>query len=187
MQLNIYLISHPIIKILSNSITQSNINNKNEQKYLSLLIIYEIMRKNLHIKSIYIKQIFTLKTIYTLNSLQQNYIITNLSNTYFFISEITNIIPNFSLINIDYLDSENNTINKLNKILKNNKIIKKIIIFETMLTNIDTINLITILIENIQIKIEELNIACLGCNNEILNQISQKYPKLNIYTAKIIL
>nr|YP_009393820.1 uracil phosphoribosyltransferase [Caloglossa beccarii]ARW62382.1 uracil phosphoribosyltransferase [Caloglossa beccarii] len=189
MQLNIYLISHPIIKILSNSTIQNeiNINNKNEKKYLSLFIIYEIMRKHLYIKNIYIKQIFNLKTIYTLDSQQQNYIITNLSNTYFVLEEINNIIPNLHIININYLDLNNYTVEQLTKIVKNKKYRKRIIVFEFFLTNITIIEVIKVLIDNIKIKIEQLDIACLTCNNKVLKQISQKYPKVNIYTTKIII
>lgn len=189
MQLNIYLISHPIIKILSNSIIYNNesINNKNEKKYLSLFLIYEIMRKRLTIKKIYIKQIFDLKTIYKLEPSQQNYIITNLSKTYFVIGEINTIIPNFNIINIDYFDSKEIILKKFDTTIKNKTKVTKIIIFEILLTSINILNLIETLINNMRIKIEELDIACIACNKKILNEISYKYPKLNIYTAKIII
>nr|YP_009392580.1 uracil phosphoribosyltransferase [Caloglossa monosticha]ARW61142.1 uracil phosphoribosyltransferase [Caloglossa monosticha] len=192
MQLNIYLISHPITQILSNSFTYQNINidinENNNKKYLSLLLFYEIMRKNLKIKNIYVKQILKLKTIYLPDFYQQNYIITDLSNTYFMISEIKAIIPNFNIINIDQLNLNYNLNDKIIKMLKQNqKIKKKIIIFETILIQNYILELIESLIKKLKINAKEINIACLVCNNQILNEISQKYPKLNVYTTKIIL
>lgn len=189
MQLNIYLISHPIIKILSNSIIQNNVNihNKNEQRYLGLFLIYEIMRRYIDVKNIYIKQIFHSKIVYRLNSNKKHYIITNLSNTYSIIGKITFVIPNFHIIDIDYFNWNNHVLNKLNVILNDKKRQKRFIIFENILVQNNIIQLIENLNNKIKVNIKEINIACLACNQQILNKISQKYPKLNIYTTKIIL
>lgn len=192
MQLNIYLVSHPITKVLSNTSTYQsmniNINEQNKKKYLGLLLFYEMMRKHLYVKNIYIKQILNLKTIYWPDFYQHNYIITNLSQTYFIVSEIKEIIPNFNLINIDTFNLSYNINNTIIEILKQKrKIRKKIIIFENTLMQNYILQLIESLVNDLKINIEEINIACLVCNNQILNKISQKYPKLNIYTTKIIL
>ena len=145
------------------------------------------MRKNLSIKNIYIKQILNLKTIYTSEPNQQNYMITNLSKTYFVIEEINTIIPNFNIINIDHFDSKEIIEKKFNATIKHKTKITKIIIFDILFTNINIIKLVETLINTMRIKVEELDLACIACSKKILNEISYKYPNLNIYTAKIII
>lgn len=189
MQLNIYLISHPIIKLLSSSSNYQNTSNYiNEKKYLGLLLFYEMMRKNFFIQTLYIKQILNFKTIYLPDFHQNNYIITNLSDTYFIVSEIVGIIPNLEIINIDQFHQDYYAKHKIKEMLLScKKIKKKIIIFNTTLIENYIIQIIEFLISEIKINIEEINITCLTCSNQVLNKISKKYSELNIYTTKIIL
>lgn len=189
MKLNIYLISHPIIKILSNPYT---INNNdiytNQKKHLTLLLFYEIMRKNLNFKTIHIRQILSLKTIHLPDFHQRNCIITNLSDTYFLISEIQEIIPNLHIINIDTLSASYDANNRIKEILRCNQMTKnKVTIFETILIQNNILQLIEFLTSKLQISIKEVNIACLTCSNQVLKKISEKYPQLNIYTTNIMM
>nr|YP_009392994.1 uracil phosphoribosyltransferase [Caloglossa intermedia]ARW61556.1 uracil phosphoribosyltransferase [Caloglossa intermedia] len=192
MRLNIYLISHPIIKILSNSskyqTTDTSSNEQIRQKYLGFLLFYEIMRKNFYTRTVYIKQISDSKTVFMPDPQKQNYIITNLLDTYSIVSKITEIIPNLNIINISQPDISQETTGKIQEILKyNRKFEKKIVIFETTLIQNYTTHLIEFLINKLKISIKEIDIACLICSHQVLNKISQKYPQLNIYTTRIML
>lgn len=189
MKLNIYLISHPVIKILSSSsILNDNDIYTNQKKHVALLLFYEIMRKNLSFKTIHIKQILDLKTIHLADFYQKNCIITNLSNTYFLISEIKEIIPNLHIINTETLSLNYDVTNQIKKILRHDQMIKNnITIFETILIQNNILQLIEFLINKLQINIKEINIACLTCSKQALNRISEKYPQLNIYTTNIMM
>nr|QCI04536.1 hypothetical protein [Apoglossum ruscifolium] len=187
MLLNIYLISHPIIKILSNSITYLNNNqtiNEYNYKYLGLFLIYEIMRKHISLKSIYINKISYIKEISILDSNIEYYIITNLLNTHYIIGDIKILIPNINIINItNNIESMNDQIKEQINYLNKNK---KIIILDNILDQSWTMILISNLINELNINTNSINIACLACYNQILDNIGQKYPQLNIYTTKII-
>nr|QCI06375.1 hypothetical protein [Dictyurus purpurascens] len=184
MQLNIYIVSHPIIKILSNSIIENNkITNISiyNEKYLGFLLIYELMRKYIKINSIYIKKINYVKKIYIKNHNKQHYIITNLIETYKIIGEITSLLPDIKIINI-------NTKQNIQQIenLQNITFNTEIIIFDKILKSSWILQIIRHLIRKRKICIENIQIVCLACYNQILDKLGNEYPKLEIYTAKII-
>lgn len=181
MLLNIYLISHPIIKLLSKSFNYTEINEAQDNyKYINLFLFYEMMRKHLQIKVIYIKKISYLQTFYMLESNKEYYIITNLLNTYNVVGEIKVLMPNIKILNI------NNYTKSLSQELNNISKVKTIIILENILYQSSIIELITILIKEHKVYIENIHIVCIACYNHILDQLGKKYPKLNIYTTQII-
>nr|YP_009397337.1 uracil phosphoribosyltransferase [Thuretia quercifolia]ARW66523.1 uracil phosphoribosyltransferase [Thuretia quercifolia] len=185
MKLNIYIISHPIIKILSNSIIRNNkiiIKDSQQYKYLGFLLIYETMRKYINIKSIYIKKTNYVKTIYVTDPNKENYIFTNLIETYKIIGEITLLLPEIKVVNID----TKKKIEKIHLDLKNTNTNKEIIIFDTVLKSTWIIEIVKDLNKNKEICIENIKIACLACYNQILNKLGKEYPKLQIYTTEII-
>nr|YP_009295228.1 uracil phosphoribosyltransferase [Dasya binghamiae]AOH77240.1 uracil phosphoribosyltransferase [Dasya binghamiae] len=187
MLLNIYLISHPIIKLLSRSIITSQINQEKydyNSKYIGLFLMYEIMRKYIKIKPIYIKQISYTKEIYMLNKNQEYYVITNLLNTYQTIGELQILIPNIKILHIDNNKQlfDINIIKKINTLNKN----IHIIIFDNILQKSWIIELIEQLTNENNIYITDIHIACIACYNQLLEKLGQKYPSLNLYTTKII-
>lgn len=187
MQLNIYIISHPVIRLLSNSINYDKNHNfiSDKYNYIGLLLIYEIMRKCIKTQSIYIKKINFIEKIYHTDPNEKYYIITNLINTYSMITNIKKIIPEIQLIHIENKEKNFAAINQINKLnlLKNNK---KIIIFDDILYESNIIELIKYIIENTKVSINNIQIACLACYNQLLDKLGSRYPTLNIYTTKII-
>nr|WGH12787.1 Uracil phosphoribosyltransferase [Echinothamnion sp.] len=182
MTLNIYEISHPIIKIL---VTQIN-ENKQEQnyKYLGLLLIYEIFRKYIDIKKIYIKQVRKIKDYNVINKNRTYYILTNLSKTYDIINEIKIILPQIRIIHTDYQNTQ-----EIEKSIKNLTIDLKqdrILIIEKITNNSKIMNLIKYLKKQKNLKNQHINIGCIISHEETLNYIGNDYPKLNVYTTKII-
>lgn len=190
MLLNIYLISHPIIKLLSNSLISSNINQENNyyvdyhNKYIGLFLIYETMRKYIDIKSIYVKKIFYFKEIHLLNNKKEYYIITNLLNTSHIIGELKILIPNIKIINIDYSKNKLN-INIIKQINPSNKN-QDIIIFTNILSENWINELINDLTISSNISTKNMHIACIACYHQILEKLGKQYPHLNVYTTKII-
>jgi len=187
MQLNIYIISHPLIQLLYNSIdnrTNSNISIYNH-KYIGLILLYETMRKYVEIQTIYIKNINSIKTSYYKNPCEKHFIITNIVNTYHIISDIKTLIPEVKIIHIDSKKRNLSNIYKDNNLNLLNKKYKIIILYD-ILYDYNTINLIDDIIENTNISINNIQIACLACYSQLLNKIGSKYPTLNIYTTKII-
>lgn len=186
--LNIYLISHPIITILSDSTLDKNFYKKSKleykHKYLGLFLLYEILRKNISTKNIYIKQILYIKKINIIDNNNKYYILTNLNKTYNLINDINILIPQIKIFNIEpYINFYKNN-KELFQILCNNKVKKNIIILDNIINNTEIFDLIKFLINDC--KINKINIACLACDKQIINKLGNKYPKINIYTTKII-
>nr|QCI05939.1 hypothetical protein [Dasysiphonia japonica] len=187
MLLNIYILSHPIIKLLSPSITQLNTNeeiNHDNIKYIGIFLIYEITRKYISLESIYIKKIFYIQEIHLPNKNEEYYIITDLVKTYKIIGEIQNLIPNIKILHINNQRSLSEiNIKEENNCLNQNK---HIIIFENIITTNLIINLIEQLNNKNNIKIKNIHITCIACYNQVLDELGQRYPQLNLYTTKII-
>nr|YP_010171062.1 uracil phosphoribosyltransferase [Chondria tumulosa]QSD57203.1 uracil phosphoribosyltransferase [Chondria tumulosa] len=184
MQLNIYNISHPIIKLLSNVIKE---NKKNEiissyyYKNLGLLLMYEILRKHITIKKIYIKSIYSIKLINLTNQKRKYIIVTNLLYNYEMLQDIKILLPDIDIININC-----EQINK-SKVKINDTIIKKIEIFilEKELKNINILEVIKYFISHYNISINHISIISIISYENILNELSKKYPKLKVYTTEI--
>nr|WCH56422.1 hypothetical protein [Hypnea sp.] len=189
MQLNIYIISHPIINKLSTQIIYStkqdnhlhiHINNQ-----INFLLIYELLRKWIKIQNIYIKDIDYTKKISIFAPQESYLLLTNLENCCDIINNLKVIMPKLSLIHT-YMSKNNNKDirihHTLNYDIKNNKII----IMEQILNNYSIIDLIDDLINNYQIAITCIKIICIACSNNILDIINKKYSSLEIYTTKII-
>jgi len=182
MQLNVYLISHPIFKILSGNEEQKN---NYQKKYIGLFLIYEILRKEINILTIYIRKINKYNNFYKISKSQEYYIITNLNNTASIIGEIELCIPQVNIIHINNVNK--NTLTDMLKITPHNlNKNRKFIIFDTTL-NLNYITKITqFLVNEVHININNIVIGTFFCNNSILNHIGQEYPQLSVYTTKII-
>lgn len=184
MPLNIYIISHPIFKLLTNSINL-NTNNKQEYlhnyKYIGFILIYEIIRKYIKIKKIYIKCINYIKEIYIIDSDQQYYLFTNLAHNYQMIGDITILIPNITIINVEdnitelFKNQTNNIDNKAH-----------IIILDIIMNTYSIIELIKYLEVETNISLNNIHIGCIECYNHILEKLGEQYRNIDIYTNKII-
>nr|YP_010619566.1 hypothetical protein orf182 [Xiphosiphonia pinnulata]WAX03579.1 hypothetical protein orf182 [Xiphosiphonia pinnulata] len=182
MKLNIYKISHPIIKTL---LSHLHLNKKEQHyKYIGFLLIYEIFRKYIEINKIYIKQINNIKLIDVINKNKKYLILTDISNTYDIINNIKEILPEVHIIHVDYQDTY-----KIEESLKNLKIdinISKILIVEKIINNDTIINLIKYLKKKKNLHSKDINIGCIISNEETLNKMGNHYPELKVYTTKII-
>lgn len=188
MKLNIHLISHPIIRDLSDkshalSITPNN--NYQASKYLGMLIIYETIRSLIKTYSLRIKKTSSKKNILLMDP-KENYtiIFDSLYNLSLF-HEVKFLIPQTTLklikhneLKLRILDLDSETFNLYTKI-----------IIVNYKFNIDYIKtLIKILINTKSIKLHQVYLACIECETEQLVQISQNeiYKNLQIYTTQII-
>nr|YP_010484944.1 uracil phosphoribosyltransferase [Hypnea cervicornis]UVW80638.1 uracil phosphoribosyltransferase [Hypnea cervicornis] len=191
MPLNIYIISHPIITILSTQIIYSlSKNNKiNEPIYdeINFLLIYELLRKWIKVTNIYIKDINQIKEISIFNPKESYTLFTNLEKCYNIINHLKILIPKLSLIHINTCKDKNNNAkiyfnSNQEQYLRNNKII----IVEKILNNNSIINFVNELINDYKIHITSIKIICIVCNKKVLEVINKKYSNLEIYTTKII-
>nr|YP_009295885.1 uracil phosphoribosyltransferase [Schimmelmannia schousboei]AOM64820.1 uracil phosphoribosyltransferase [Schimmelmannia schousboei] len=185
MQLNIYIISHPIIEIMMNKIIYSQSNNiQKYYKKIGLLMVYEVLRKWMKIQTIYIKQINQIKELCILNTKESYVIITNLVESYPMITDIDDLLPS---INIQHINQPIDPIKLQNSyILQKINNTSKILIFELFLNNYEIIKLLNYLLLKKNIKTSQIKILCITCNHKILEKLGQMHPKLNIYTTKII-
>nr|YP_009394234.1 uracil phosphoribosyltransferase [Rhodomela confervoides]ARW62796.1 uracil phosphoribosyltransferase [Rhodomela confervoides] len=187
MQLNIYKISHPIIKILSTSILNGTKNSyiyENHYRYLGFLLLYEILRKYINIQEVYVKLLYSVKYFDVINSKSKYLILTDLSKTYQMIIDIKNLIPNLNIVNVNY-DNPENIVNSINNV-KIEYWNTDIFIIEEKTTDKKIIKLIEYLEIQKNIPLEKINICSISSNNYILNKLGNQYPKLKVYTTKII-
>nr|YP_010902776.1 hypothetical protein REP55_pgp005 [Hypnea nidulans]WCH54631.1 hypothetical protein [Hypnea nidulans] len=190
MPLNIYIISHPIISILSTQIIYSlSKNNKtNEPVYdeINFLLIYELLRKWIKVTNIYIKDINQIKEISVFNPKESYILFTNLEKCYNIIIHLKTLIPKLSLVHINtYKDNNNNKI-YFNSNREQYFINNKIIIVEKILNNNSIIDFVHELINDYKIQITSIKIICIVCNQKVLEIINKRYSNLEIYTTKII-
>nr|YP_010903372.1 hypothetical protein REP76_pgp005 [Hypnea cornuta]WCH55825.1 hypothetical protein [Hypnea cornuta] len=191
MPLNIYIISHPIISILSTQIISSvQINNKiNEPIYseIHFLLIYELLRKWIKVKNIYIKDINEMKEISIFNPKESYILFANMEKYYNIVNHLKILMPKLLLKHID-IYKDNNDYTKIHFNSKHTNYLKnnKIIIVQKILNNNSIIYFVNQLINEYKIHINSIKIICIVCNKKILETINTEYSNLEIYTTKII-
>jgi len=179
MQLNIYNVSHPIIKLLSNVIWQKKQNPIISSYYynnLGLLLMYEILRKHIIVKRVYIKHIHSTKLLNLVNNKIKYIIITDLLNNYEMLTNIKMLLPNIEIIDINYE----------NILKENNSKNTEIFIFEKQLKSSNILELIKYLKLKHSISVKNINVACIISYQHTLNELGYEYPKLKVYTTEII-
>nr|YP_009244162.1 uracil phosphoribosyltransferase or UMP pyrophosphorylase [Gelidium elegans]AMK96404.1 uracil phosphoribosyltransferase or UMP pyrophosphorylase [Gelidium elegans] len=179
MQLNIYLLTHPFIQILSNHIVEKEEHNnfiyylKSQQ--LGTFLIYEAVRKWISLKNIYIKKINYIQQLKVHYPLESYLIISDLTTSHSIITNAAKLFPYIQFKDISNIYEQVNY-------RKN----EKSFFFEKSLCNYNTIKSIDYLIQYRGINVNQMKVACIICNNKVLNLIGESYPGLEIYTTKII-
>nr|YP_009395483.1 uracil phosphoribosyltransferase [Polysiphonia infestans]ARW64463.1 uracil phosphoribosyltransferase [Polysiphonia infestans] len=186
MQLRIYKISHPLIKLMLGRINTeciSNIDREYCERYMGFLIIYEILRKSIILKRIYIGLLGGTKEIEITDNKTKNIILTNTSETYSMITEIKCIISNLEVIHLEY-DNEI----RIENYIKNNSTMNKsscILILEKITKDYQIMNLLDYLISTENITQNQISIGNIFSKSEVLKKISKRYPELKIYTTQV--
>ncbi|CCP38072.1 uracil phosphoribosyltransferase or UMP pyrophosphorylase (plastid) [Chondrus crispus] len=184
MRLNIYLISHPIIKQLSLAIINTNLNNKHvyqdNAKLLGRLLIYETVRKWMTIHYISIKNIDSKKELYKFDRKESYRILANLVECADIVSDINTILPQMYLEHVNSNNHNQNSYKDINIIKK-----EKIIIIEKFLNNYSIIRLLDYLLIEKKVQISQIKIMCITCSNNICEYLGNKYQSLEIYTTKM--
>lgn len=186
MQLQIYQISHPLIKLISertNSKYVSHTDQKQCEKYAGFLILYEIFRKYISIGNIYIKITEGTKTINTINNNKKCILLTNISDTYNMLTDITSITSNLELRHVNY-ENKNNIKDYIEDIYSNNGN-TNIFIIERITKNYKVMNLLEYLVKEKKILLDNISICNIFSSGGILKEIGQQYPELKIYTTKV--
>lgn len=182
MTLKIYEISHPIIKtILSHRNLQFN---EYHFKYIGLLLIYEIFRQNIITDKIYIKYIKQIKSLDVISKNKKYLILTNISETYDMISDIKILMPNIKVIHTDY-QNKNSIKNSLQNLILDSKT-SEVFIIEKVIKNDEIIKLIEYLNNEKKINNKNIKIGSIMINENTLKKIGCEYSELQIYTIKII-
>lgn len=186
MKLNIHIISHPIIEILSNlSKNQAKATTiKNHAlRYLGLFMIYETVRSWLKIYRLTVTQALLQKEISVIDPKESYVIIFNNLNELSLFNEVQELIPNNSLnlIEKSEIDKKNEAAIKLPKISS----CTKIIITLKQLDSKYVLSLLEYLAKKHNTKLAQIRLICIICTTDQLIDISERYGNLNIYTTKI--
>nr|YP_009394025.1 uracil phosphoribosyltransferase [Polysiphonia sertularioides]ARW62587.1 uracil phosphoribosyltransferase [Polysiphonia sertularioides] len=186
MQLKIYKISHPVLKIIMNQINETHIKQSKQEyysRYIGFLMIYEILRRYIKIQNLYIKIIEGTKTIEEINQNRRYIILTDISQTYNMITDIKSLISNIEVFHIDYKNNYDikKSMEKINLDIKD----AYIFIIERITEDYKVLDLINILHKNQKILIKNIVLGNIFINDIILKTIGNQYPEMTVYTTKI--
>ena len=192
MRLNVYLISHPIIKHLATQFSyftsqQDSIDSSQHIAHqLHVLLIYEVAKRWIKTDQIYIQNIDCIKELCIFDSKESYLIMANLMTCGNITVDLNHILPKVDIQHINF--SKNNFLNTNYYCLEDHIINimkeKKIIIIDHHLKH-SMIELLDYLILQNKIEIENIKVICIECHNNILEKIGSKYSLLKIYTTKI--
>lgn len=188
MPLQIYLISHPIVqKTVSELLSCKQNNNYNLCKHeeLGFLLMYEVLRKNITIKKIYIKKIKYIQEIHTQN-LQESYIIiSDITKSYKMINRATSLFTQLHIEHINLKQKNNDYQNIINCIKRLSKKLIYILIVEPHLNSYSIIKILDNIMNKDISNINQILVISITCSNKILEKLGNKYNNLHIYTTKI--
>jgi uracil phosphoribosyltransferase len=189
MNLNIYTINHPTINSLTSYICNTKVNiieKRNILNQIYFALLYEATRKSIKLLNLYINKLNFISEIALLPKEISYLILSEIYISHILSKNIYDIIPKAIILPFD-LDLVNNNQdpkiiipNKLNLCKSNSQVF---IIQQDLNADI----LFKILNSSIvnKVPIKQVQIICMFCSVDTLQQISQKYINLNIYTTKI--
>nr|YP_009297836.1 uracil phosphoribosyltransferase [Kumanoa americana]AOM67570.1 uracil phosphoribosyltransferase [Kumanoa americana] len=192
MTLSIYTIKHPLVQHWSSyilNVTNAKHEQKNIVSQIFLTLLYESTRKSIKLINLYINHLGYIKEINLICNKRPYLIFSEINlieilgkNIYKFFPE-ADILPfqitNFSKSRQTYIE-----FGDLSNCCQLNP---HIIIIEQYL-NLDSMSKIVSSIKNTKYAIQEIQVICFICSNEILQIINKTYININltIYTTKII-
>lgn len=189
MNLNIYTINHPTISSLTSYICNTKINiieKRNILNQIYFALLYEATRKSIKLLNLYINKLNFISEIALLPKEISYIILSEIYISYILSKNIYDIIPKAIILPFDLDLVKNNQDpkivipNKLNLFKSNSQIfiiqqdLNADIIFKILNSSILS-----------KVPIKQIQIICIFCSIDTLQQISQKYINLNIYTTKI--
>nr|YP_009257634.1 hypothetical protein [Coeloseira compressa]ANH09717.1 hypothetical protein [Coeloseira compressa] len=188
MQLQIYLISHPIIqKLVSEILYCKQDTNYNLYKYeeLGFLLMYEVLRKYIVVKKIYIKKVKYIQEIHIQNQKESYIIISDTTKSYKMITRATCLFPKVIIEHIGLNQYKNGYENIVNYTQSLSHKLIYILIVELHLNNYSIIKILDSIIKRDIKNSNQILIICITCSNKILEKLGNKYNNLHIYTTKI--
>ena len=189
MNLNIYTINHPTISSLTSYICNTKINiieKRNILNQIYFALLYEATRKSIKLLNLYINKLNFISEIALLPKEISYIILSEIYISYILSKNIYDIIPKAIILPFDLDLVKNNQDpkivipNKLNLFKSNSQVfiiqqdLNADIIFKILNSSILS-----------KVPIKQIQIICIFCSIDTLQQISQKYINLNIYTTKI--
>ena len=189
MNLNIYTINHPPISSLTSYICNTKINiieKRNILNQIYFALLYEATRKSIKLLNLYINKLNFISEIALLPKEISYIILSEIYISYILSKNIYDIIPKAIILPFDLDLVKNNQDpkivipNKLNLFKSNSQVfiiqqdLNADIIFKILNSSILS-----------KVPIKQVQIICIFCSIDTLQQISQKYINLNIYTTKI--
>ena len=189
MNLNIYTINHPTISSLTSYTCNTKINiieKRNILNQIYFALLYEATRKSIKLLNLYINKLNFISEIALLPKEISYIILSEIYISYILSKNIYDIIPKAIILPFDLDLVKNNQDpkivipNKLNLFKSNSQVfiiqqdLNADIIFKILNSSILS-----------KVPIKQVQIICIFCSIDTLQQISQKYINLNIYTTKI--
>nr|YP_009314215.1 Uracil phosphoribosyltransferase [Izziella formosana]SCW22469.1 Uracil phosphoribosyltransferase [Izziella formosana] len=189
MGINIYTIRHPLVLNWVNYLTHNKIHNNDRHELINkinLTLIYEACRKIIQGNALYIKYIDQINEVWLTDNSRIDLFSSNINILQMIGKDIRDMIPN---LNIHLVSWQNHSDSKSQPISTNGANIltrtnTNIIILEEEL---ESDNIVSTLkqIQSRQHKTQKIQICCCYCNTKELDNLSQEYSELDIYTGQI--
>jgi uracil phosphoribosyltransferase len=189
MNLNIYTINHPIIRNLTSYICNTEINiieRRNILNQIYFALLYEATRKSIKLLNLYIHKLNAISEIVLFQKEMSYIILSEMHIPYILSKSIYDMMPEAIILpfGTDFINTYQDPKTKIQSHLNSCKSNSQVFIIQQDL-NADIIFQILNSISLNKVPIKQVQVICILCSTETLQQISQKYVNLNIYTTKI--
>jgi uracil phosphoribosyltransferase len=188
MSLNIYTIKHPLVLNWTSCLLNTPV--KEFEKFelihkIGLALIYESTRRSINTVNLYVKKLDYLQDIHLRSSKFLYTVIIEIYLSQVLSKDILSLIPNTRLCSIsisspNYLQEVYTDLQSASEHRD-----KSIVVIVESLNQHQIIPIIE-MVKKVQGSLDNLQICCLTCSSEALQDLGAKYTYLNIYTTKII-
>nr|YP_009314626.1 Uracil phosphoribosyltransferase [Liagoropsis maxima]SCW22880.1 Uracil phosphoribosyltransferase [Liagoropsis maxima] len=189
MSINIYTLKHPLVLNWISYLINPSLDKINKAELLNKLaiaLLYEVTRKSIDVRNLYIKYLDFINEIYLISGKKIHLFCSDLTISQIITKDVTNLIPNLTVYPVIL-----NWYNNLWDIIPNYQFFPEtiqdnnIIIFEEELHAFK----VSTIIKNILIRkgdINNIQICCITCTHHELEKLNNQYPNVHVYTATII-
>lgn len=191
MNLNIYTINHPIIRNLTSYICNTEMNIIEKRNILNQIysaLLYEATRKSIKLLNLYIHKLNSISEIVLFQKEMSYIILSEIHIPYILSKSIYDMMPEAIVLpfGTDFINNyqDQDPKIKIQSHLNSCKSNSQVFIIQQDL-NADIIFQLLNSISLNKVPIEQIQVMCILCSTDTLQQIGQKYVNLNIYTTKI--
>nr|YP_009315241.1 Uracil phosphoribosyltransferase [Titanophycus setchellii]SCW23696.1 Uracil phosphoribosyltransferase [Titanophycus setchellii] len=188
MPINIYTVKHPLVLNWTNHLIHRTNHHNDHQELIgkiSLALIYEVCRNTMENQTLYIKYIYQIHKIWLITNQNISLFCSDLQILQAISKDIYALVPSITIYPLIAEEKDHTwQITIMHKSWSRPGSLNNIIILENKLKT-NKIHAIIKHIHNTKKANPKIHICCNQCNTTELDNLGQRYSKLNIYTGYI--